>query len=760
MQLSSTIAPAEAPVVNSIKTCIAIVAVASGAWFAPAATAADETLPCRARPVMPEDRPRIGLVLGGGGARGIAHISVLRTLEELKIPVDCIAGTSMGSLAGALYASGMSVDDMQALVLGQDWKRLFDDKLERPERSLRRKRDDELVVGSPGVGVSAQGIKIATGVMSGERVLLAFEKFIEPVSTIEDFDDLPIPYRAVAADLNTGAPVVIGDGDLALAMRASMSVPGVWPPVVRNGQLLIDGGVARNVPVEEIRAMGADIVIAVDVGTPLEKLEADAAVLSVVVQLTGFLTVGNTEKSLASLKGLDVMIRPPLGDRVSSSDFDKGEEALLAGREGVDAVRSQLERLSIDAAAYAQNVSVRTGRDTQPPVIEFVRMENQSRYSDAYLKQYIDVPLGQPLDAAELERQLYSLFGFNTLSRATYEVAREDGKTGVVLHVQEKPQGPNYVELGLSTSSDFEGNFDFNVRVGVLSSPINPSGGEARGLVQIGDETSLLGEYYQPLGHQGRYSFAVRAQYYDRKINQYDAEGNKLNVIGAAQTGLQAVFGREFGNYGALVVGVRRFTGDAEVVTGDPATPDYDFDIGEALVEASVDRLDSSFLPRQGYFARARYTWSRESLGADVDFDQLDFDGLYAHQFGDHSLQGGLRYHATVAGFAPLQSQYRIGGFSRLVGFQNNELVSQNYALLLGGYSYKVGEIFGQPTLIGGTLEYGNVWFERSDIGFDDAILNGSAYLGIDSWVGPILLGTGAREGGEYTVFLEIGHRF
>jgi NTE family protein len=393
-------------------------------------------------------------------------------------------------------------------------------------------------------------------------------------------------------------------------------------------------------------------------------------------------------------------------------------------------------------------------------VIEFVRMENQSRYADDYLLQYIDVPLGQPLDAAELERQLYVLFGFNTLSRSTYEVVREDGKTGVVLHVQEKPQGPNYVELGLSTSSDFEGNFDFNVRVGVLTSPINQTGGEARGLVQLGDETSLLGEYYQPLGHQGRYSVAVRAQYYDRKINAYDADGNKLNVVGAAQAGLQAAFGREFGNYGALVVGARRYTGEAEIVIGDPATPDYDFEIGEALVEASVDRLDSIFFPRQGYFTRARYTWSRESLGADVDFDQLDFDGLYAHEFGDHSLQGGLRYHATVAGFAPLQSQYRIGGFSRLAGFQNNELVGQNYALLLGGYSYKLGEIFGQPALIGGTLEYGNVWFERSDIGFDDAILNGSAYLGIDSWVGPILLGTGAREGGEYTVFLEIGHRF
>jgi NTE family protein len=755
-----TFASHERPVVSRFKTSIAVFAVFISAWFTPVASAAEEVLPCRVRPVVPEDRPRIGLALGGGGARGIAHISVMRALEQMKIPVDCIAGTSMGALAGALYASGMSPDEMEKLVLGQDWAQLFNDQLARPERSLRRKRDDELVVGTPGVGISSKGIRIATGVMSGERVMLAFAKFIEPVNTVEHFDDLPIPYRAVAADLNTGLPVVIDDGDLALAMRASMSVPGVWPPVVRGDKVLVDGGVARNVPVEEVRAMGADIVIAVDVGTPLATLEADASVLSVVVQLSGFLTDRNTQASLASLSGKDVMIRPPLGNRVTSAGFDQGPLALQLGQEGVEAVRPQLARLGVPDNAYAQHLSLRTGRQTESPVVEFVRLQNQSRYSDAFLMQFIDVPIGQPLDAEALQQQLYVLFGFNTLSRSTYEVTKEDGKVGVILHVQEKAQGPNYVELGLSTSSDFEGNFEFNVRVGVLTSPVNDSGGETRGLVQLGDETSLLGEYYQPFGDRSRYSFAVRGQYYDRKINQFDDDGNKLNVIGAAQIGLQGVLGREFGNVGAVVVGLRRFTGNAEVISGDPTIPDFDFDIGESFVEASVDRLDSFFFPRQGYIARLRYLYSRESLGADIDFEQLEFNGLYAHAFGNHSFQAGARYNATVAGVAPPQSQYRAGGFTRLVGYTSNELVGQNFVMLTGGYTYKVGELFGQPALIGSSLEYGNVWDERSDIDFGDAILNGSAYFGIDSWIGPILLGTGVREGGAYTLFLEIGHRF
>lgn len=718
-------------------------------------------LACRERPVEPEGRPRVGLVLGGGGARGIAHIAVLRTIEELQIPVDCVAGTSMGALIGALYASGMSVDEMEALVQSLDWASLFKDELARPERSYRRKLDDGLVISQPGLGIGSRGLKIAPGVMSGERVTLTFSKFIEPVSVIEHFDHLPIPYRAVAADLNTGAAVVIEGGDLALAMRASMSVPGVWPPVILEDRVLVDGGVANNLPVDVVRTMGADIVIAVDVGTPLMQLESNADVLSVVSQLSGFLTTGNTATSIASLTENDVLISPTLGDRVGSADFDKGALALVAGAEGVAAVRPQLERLGISASAHAQNRSLRVGREIGAPVIHFVRLRNQTAYSDEFLQQYIDVPLGQPLDSAALERQLYVLYGFNTLTGATYEVAEDNGQTGVVIHLRGKPQGPNYLEAGLSMSSDFEGRYDFSVRLGVLRSPINETGGEARTLIELGDQVQLLGEYYQPFGHLNRYFYGARLHYLSRKLDQFDADGNRLSEYEASQVGVQLAAGREFGNYGALGFGLRRFTGSAERLIGDPALlPDFDFEIGEAFVELTLDRLDSPFFPRSGYLARNRYLFSRESLGADVDFEQWEVDFLGAYSRGKHAIQGGMRYHVTVNGTAPIQSAFRIGGFSRLVGYQNNELVGQNYAVLLGGYSYHFGDVLGQPALLGGTLEYGNVWQDRSDMSFSDGVMNGSAYVGIDSWIGPILLGIGGREGGERNAFLEVGRRF
>jgi len=717
-------------------------------------------LACRSRPVLPEGRPRIGLVLGGGGARGMAHIAVLRKLEAMHVPVDCIAGTSMGALVGAMYASGMSVDDIEKTVLSLDWPRLFDDSLERPERSFRRKRDDELVIAAPGVGVGKKGVKIAGGLLAGERIMLLFEDLVEPVWTFEDSDRIPLPFRAVAADINNGGPVVIQGGDLALAMRTSMSLPGIFPPVSTDGRVLVDGGIARNLPVDVGQQMGADIIIAVDVGTPLAKLDGSASALAITSQLSGILTVGNTREQIANLHPRDVLITPALGDTVTTASFDKGVEALAIGRDAAEVAAPRLAALSLDEASYAQHLATRTGRQTTPPIVEFVRLDNQSRYRDDVILARVHVPVGQPLDSKALEAAMHQVYGFDTLAQATYAVLHEDGKTGVVLHVREKSQGPNYLEAGLSASSDMNGRSTFNVRVGILHSPVNDTGGEVRYLMQLGDEPRLLAEYYQPLGDKGRYFFGARGEYESRGINTYDGEGNRTTEYDTRQYGLNLTAGREFGNYGAAVVGLRRYNGEARVEVGDPSLPETSYRIGEVFLEGTLDRLDSAYLPREGYSLRLRYTRSLDALGADGEFDQEDFDGFYAKSFGKHALLGGLRYHVTTSGIAPLQSLYRLGGFSRLVGYAPNELSGQNYAVLLGGYSYELRKLLGQEALAGVLLEYGNAWDRRSNMDFDDAVLNGSVYLGIDSWLGPILFGIGAREGGHYNLFLEIGHRF
>lgn len=733
---------------------------AFGAQAQPAPAADDATLACRQRPVQPAGRPRVGLALGGGGARGIAHISVLRKLEEMRIPVDCIAGTSMGALVGAMYASGMSVDEIEATVLSLDWAQLFDDSLARRERSFRRKTDDVLVVAAPGIGIGREGVKLAAGLLAGERIRLLFERWVEPVSTIEEFDLLPIPFRAVAADINSGEPLVIQGGDLALAMRASMSLPGVFPPVEVGDHVVVDGGVARNIPVDVVRKMGADVIIAVDVGTPLGTMTTASGVLAIAGQVTGLLTVRNTREQLATLTGRDVLISPPLGDLVATKDFAKGQQALDIGKQAADAATGQLVHLGLGQAEYAQSLSVRTGRQTTRPIVQFVRLDNRSRYRDELLMSRMDIPLDKPIDSAALDTALYRLYGITTLSQATYEVVEEEGKTGVIVHIDEKVQGPNYLEAGMSISGDLAGRFDFSVRLGVLQSPINDTGGEVRYLLEFGDVTGLMAEYYQPLGKRGQYFFVGRVNYDGRQINVFDAAGNNTAEYDAKQVGVGLGIGREFGNYGALSVGLRRYTGKAEVHIGDPGLPDIDFQTGEALVDFTLDRLDSIYFPRDGYLARGQYTFSLDGLGADSEFEQFGVDAIGARSFGKHSLLLGLRYHVTTSGVAPIQSLYRVGGYSRLVGYQPNELTGQNYAVLLTGYSYQLGKMLDQEALVGGLLEYGNVWQDRSDMDFGNAVLNGSVYIGVDSWLGPILFGVGAREGGERNLFLELGHRF
>ncbi len=707
-----------------------------------------------------DERPRIGLALGGGGARGIAHISVLRMIEELRIPIDCVAGTSMGALAGGLYASGMSVDELEELVVTTDWTRLFDDSLERPERSLRRKQDDRDNLATIGVGISNGDIKLSPGLLQGGRILAMFERATLHASAVDDFDDLPIPYRAVATDLNTGDAVVLDGGSLAMAMRASLSLPGIFQPVEVDGQVLVDGGLANQVPIDVVRSMGADVVIAVDVGTPLDTLDRDASLLEVISQISGMMTTGNTRRQLATLATSDVLIVPQLGTAVGTGDFTKAREALAIGAAAAELARPSLAKLSLSPDRYAASMKMQPTMAAQAPVVEFVRLENETDYADEVLLSYIRIPTGQPLDTAQVEKSLLRAYGLGTLSSVTYEVVREDGRTGVLLRARPKSQGPNYLQLGLSLNTDFDGRFESNLRAAVLFSPLSPLGAEGRIALAIGSEPELTGEYYHPLDPASRNLLYAKAGYKNPNIQVFNDDGDNLATYDVRTVGIELRAAREFGNYGAVSLGVQRASGHATVEVGDPQLQSYDFEQGNLFANLTIDRLDSLFFPQDGYLATLGYSVSRDWLGSDDEFDQLDFDAVGAQSFGKHSMQAGARYHVTTSGTLPVQSLYRLGGRMRLAGFRVNELTGQHYALVFAGYSYQLASVFGRSALVGGTIEYGNAWERRQDMAFDDGILNASVYTGFDSWLGPMLFGFGWREDGDGVLFLEIGRPF
>jgi len=700
-------------------------------------------------------RPSVGLALGGGGARGIAHISVLRKLEELGIPVDCIAGTSMGSLVGGMYAAGLPVDDLEQLVLETDWKRLFDDSIDRRDRSFRRKQDDRDGVATIGVGIRDGDLRISPGMLQGERILSMFEQKTLAVSGVDDFDKLPIPFRAIATDLNTGQPVELGSGSLGAAMRASMSLPGIFQPVEIDGHVLIDGGIAEQVPIDTVRRMGADIVIAVDVGTPLTPLGADASVLQVISQLTGMLTVGNTRHSTARLGEGDVLIVPDLGDDVTTGDFSKAAEALRIGRVAAE-------------AAVPRLASMPRYRDGPPPVpvgdarpvVEFVRLENHSRYADKVLTGIIDVPLGEPVDAARLEEATLRAYSLGTFASVTYQVVQEDGRTGVVVRAQEKAQGPNYLQAGFRMQTDFSGTYETSLRLALLRAPVTANGAEARVLLGLGSEPGIQGEYYHPFDPLARYYFQGRLGIQDITMPVFDADGNRTATYDAAVSAVRLGLGRTFGLVGSVEAGLERSSGEARIQVGDPALPDVDVSAGNWYAKATVDRVDSLYFPRDGYMGRATYRATADWLGGEADFDEIGLDLLGARPFGRHALQLGGSYYSTVSGTLPLYQRYRMGGRGRLVGFRYNELTGQNYAVVMVGYTYQLASFMSRSTVLGSTLEYGNAWEDRSDMRWSDGIWNGSVYLGFDSWIGPMLFGYGMHEGGSGVVFLEIGKPF
>jgi NTE family protein len=707
-----------------------------------------------------DTRPRIGLALGGGGARGIAHVSVLREIEAQHIPIDCIAGTSMGALVGGLYSSGMSVDAMEELVRSTNWTQLFDDAIPRAERSYRRKQDDKDALATVGVGLNDGRVRVSPGLLQGERILAMFESSTLGVSAIDDFDDLPIPYRAVATDLNTGQPVVLGRGSLAMAMRASMSLPGIFQPIEIDGRVLLDGGIADQVPIDVLRAMGADIVIAVDVGTPLMKLDGDASLLQVVSQISGMLTVGNTQRMLATLDDRDVLIVPALGDEVATKDFDKAPEALEIGRQAAEKARPLLARLSTTPAEYAASRDQRPKGATSPPIVEFVRLDNASGYSDELLLARLDIPVGEPLDDKRMEDRVLRVYGIGTFASVTYEVVSENNRTGVLIHARPKAHGPNYFQVGLTTSSDFEGTFEGTLRLAMLIAPMSPYGAEGRVGVAIGSDPSLWGEYYHPFDIANRYLFYSKLGYYNPSINQFDASGNNVATYDVRLVAADVQIQREFGNYGTAGIGLGRGYGHANIETGDATLPDFDFNSGWVTLFGNIDRLDSLYFPQNGIGFTSDFKMARETLGSDEDYTQINLDLIYAKGFGSNAIQLGARYHSTLDGTLPVQDLYRLGGRGRLVGYRLNELTGQDYALLIGGYTYQLAEVFGRSALVGGTIEYGNAWQHRSDMAWGDATLNASLYLGFDSWVGPMLFGYGWREGGDGVLFLEIGRPF
>lgn len=703
------------------------------------------------------ERPSIGLVLGGGGARGSAHIGVIRALEEMRVPIDCVVGTSMGSLVGALYATGMSVPEMEETIAGIDWGVMFRDETPREDQPYRRKRDDEIfALYGPKIGIGKESSLIPTGLISGQNINFLFESLISERVQANNFDQLALPFRAVAADLLTGEAVVIGSGNLALAMRASMSVPAVFDPVVWEDKLLVDGGIANNLPVDVARDMGADIVIAVDVGSGGLAREDVKNILSVVSQLTNLMVMGNVEASRQSLTEQDILIRPDLPRGFTSASFARATEGATVGYESTIGDRSRIEQLGLDRASYDDYLTTVVRRSPKPPVIEFVHLDNQSQFADELILEQLNLELGAPIDRAQLESDIRMVYGLGFLDMVRYEVVEEDGQRGVKLHVRQDSRGTNYLEWGLDLFADDVTN-GFNLRLGWLKTDLDDLGSELRVAGQVGRETSLVFDLYKYLDKSAKFFILPRAFAETRELTEFvDDEPNSINEL--EQYGADIALGREFSRHAALTVGLRAFKGDVETLIGETDPTDGAYSAGEHFLDWTYDRLDDRYLPHNGIFYRLGYFGAADWLGSDDDYDQLQLTGYWAKSLGRHILSGGVSVNATIDGTAPKYALFSAGGLFNLSGYNLGESAGQNLGVLTFIYQYEVLGGF-VPGRVGASVEYGGVKDNWEDL-FQQGEFHGSVHAGFNTPIGPAYLGFGVGEGGQHRWFFKFGRIF
>ncbi len=710
-------------------------------------------------PIQAAERPSVGLVLSGGGAKGMAHVGVLRVLEEMQIPVDMVVGTSAGSAVGALYASGMSVEEIERRFISLDWLSSFRDDPGRAYKPVRRKLNDWRFPITPGIGVDADGIELGGGIVAGQNLGFILNELTHDSALVDDFDELPIPFRAVATDLETGEQVVIGDGNLAEAIRASMSIPGVYAPVTRDGRLLIDGGIANNLPVSVARSMGADVVIAVDITDPLMTKEELRDAFSVIGQLTTLLTRRNTERQLEQIDERDVLIRPEL-EGLSSADFYQAPVLFELGATETRRQAVQLNNLGVDDGTWqAYRESLRS-RSFSPSVIQRIRVEGGSRLSSDFIRSRIRQKAGEPLDVEVLEQDLKRIYGLGYYETVSYSLApAPSGGADLTIQVQRKSWGPNYLSFGLSYEDNFENDTRFNVATSLRVTELNSLGAEWNTGVQLGTQPWVRTEWFQPLDYGYERFVTLGAEYERDNFSAFDGEGERITEVDITTSEIDLSLGTELGYNNELSLTYRRGYASIDEQVGAKLVPDEDIQKGSLSVSLVRDSLDDPFLPKSGGFAGLRGRFEREHFGSDRDFDSVRFLGVGAFTWERVTVTGLLFANAVTKGVAGIENSVVLGGFKKLSAFSQGEIAGEDAALA----SLFLRRTFGGPVMpwfAGVGAETGNAWSSLADARWETALHSYSAYAGVETFLGPVQLSVGYNDEDDWGAYLNIGFSF
>ncbi len=704
-------------------------------------------------------RPRVGLVLGGGGARGAAHIGVLEVLERLRVPVDCVAGTSMGALVAGAFAAGLTPTQMRSELAKANWDDMFRDDPPFYEQNYRRKASDRRFLPASETGVGPDGVKYQTGIISGQKIKLFFNQLVHSDLGERNIESLPLPLSIIATDIVRGERVVMRSGSLTSAMRASMSVPGLMSPVAVDGKKLVDGGLVDNVPIGEVHSRcQADVVIAVNVGSPLLKAEDIGGLLSVSAQMVNLLTEQNVSRSLATLAEDDIYLKPDL-DGISAADFQRTGETADRGARAAEAAADRLGLLAVDEATYtAWSRNLRIGQRAAPQ-IDQVEIAGLKRVNPAAVERHLQVKPGDRMDPAAVNTQLLRAYGDGYYEHVDYALTRTlRGRNILRVSPLEKSWGPDYLRYGINLDTNFAANSSYGLRVAYHKTWLNEFGGEILSQAEIGSQPGIMLDYYQPVDARQRY-FAESSLKISSRLSGIYLDDQRLADYKITEKVFRLGMGTNLGLLGQLRAGWKETWHDAERDTGLPIFPEQSLRFGGWSATLDMDQTDRLYFPTKGWSTRLQYFDSRSD-----NYSTLDGAASGYASSGDWVLSGKLSYQGSPQGRRPFHDIGSLGGMLNMTAFSPGQLKGDD--LRYG--QLRAERIIGRLPLglrgdlrLGVALESAKIGHPMTETNLRGWIKSGAIYIGGETPLGPVYLGYGysnaGATGGYANLYLFLG---
>lgn len=706
----------------------------------------------------PAERPlRVGLVLSGGGARGFAHIGVLKVLEEAGVKVSVITATSMGSMVGGAYAEGYTPEEMANIVKNVNWTQMFAAKPNRADLNWRRKEDKEQGLSDTELGIGPKGFALPYGIVTTQELDLFLAKTNEPASMINDLAKLPIPFAAFATDLETGKAVELQKNiSLSRAMRASMSIPGVYAPAEWQGKLLVDGGLVQNLPVDAARAMGADIIIAVNVGTPLSPRKDLGSIAGVMGQMLNILTEQNVQKSLKELRKEDILITPDLS-KYTSGDFTKSAEIMKVGEDAARKIFDQLKKLGVPQKEFAAwNAKRHELIETDKPhQLADIRVDGLKTVNPKSVLAEIKIRPGDTVTTSQVEAADKKIWQDDDFLSVPYRFEPgPDGMEVLVFEPQEKTWGYSSFRFGGRVQTNFDDDNNFQFMLQHTLGWLNSWGGELRTEAQIGKKVSFSMQLYQPIGTASPFYLLPRIYANKESYDLYNGDNRSSswqNKTAAASLEL----GYEIGRLGTISAGTGYFTLRNTRTVGNDKLPVPNQSSLGSFINLSLDRLDNVNFPTKGYKLDATGMHFYHDMGTSRSRDTFDASGTAVKTFGPWTVNASLK-----GGRSSLEGVFKLGGAFNLSGSgygrYSGDRMQFGRLMVYRSLSSKLMQI-GAPVWAGVSLEAGKVYNSSGsqNSGWKQAY---GLFLGADTWIGPIYLVVGKTSGGSKAIYFAWGH--